>query len=62
MDAIARVAFGLNVDSQKDKNNKFVTIVNSVFDNINDGVSPAIFLFGMYIFLLKIIHWQRVTV
>ena len=49
MDAIARVAFGLNVDSQKDKNNKFVTIMNSVFDNIGDGISPAIFILGMYL-------------
>ena len=46
MDAIARVAFGLNVDSQKEKNNKFVTIINSAFDSISDGVSPAVFLLG----------------
>ena len=45
MDAIARVAFGLNVDSQKEKNNKFVTSINTIFDNLNDTTSPALLLF-----------------
>ena len=58
MDAIARVAFGLNVDSQKEKNNKFVTIINSVFDSISDGVNPVVFLLGMY---LQIIWGRQIT-
>ena len=45
MDAIARVAFGLNVDSQKEKNNKFVTTINTIFDNVNDTTSPTLLIF-----------------
>ena len=32
MDVIASTAFGLKVDSQKDKNNQFVTMVNKIFE------------------------------
>ena len=45
MDAIARVAFGLDVNSQKEKDNKFVTTVNKLFDNVSDGSAILINLF-----------------
>ena len=45
MDAIARVAFGLDVNSQKEKDNKFVAIVNKIFDNVSDGSAVLINLF-----------------
>lgn len=48
MDAIARVAFGLNIDSQREKNNKFVTILNSAFDNVNSTTSPLLLVFREY--------------
>ena len=32
MDVIARTAFGLKVDSQKDKNNKFVRMAKKMFE------------------------------
>ena len=32
MDVIASTAFGLKIDSQKDKNNQFVTMAKKLFD------------------------------
>ena len=54
MDAIARVAFGLNVDSQKEKNNKFVTTINTIFDNVNDTTSPTLLIFCEYYNLFSV--------
>ena len=45
MDAISRVAFGLNVNSQKEKNNKFVNAINNIFGNSNNANHPAMLLY-----------------
>ena len=50
MDAICRVAFGLNIDSQKEKNNRFVVLMNKIFDNLNDTTSPLVLLFCKFIY------------
>ena len=60
MDAIARIAFGLNVDSQREKNNKFVTVMNSIFDNINDTTSPTLMLFCKYCHVVAVIYKSQV--
>lgn len=48
MNATARMAYGLNVDSQKDKNNIFVTTANKVMDTFTDSNNPIVLLFRKY--------------
>ena len=35
MDVICRIAFGLNVNSQKEENNQFIVMMNKIFQGNN---------------------------
>ena len=50
MDVIASTAFGLKIDSQKDKNNHFVTMAkNKIFGGLRD---PLVLIIRKYIQML----------
>ena len=46
MDVIASTAFGIRVDSQKDRNNAFVTNARKAFDA--NPANPLLFIISMY--------------
>ena len=46
MDVIASTAFGLKIDSQKDKNNQFVTMAKKLFDR--SLANPFLLIAGKY--------------
>ena len=50
MDAIASTSFGIRVDSQKDRNDPFVTNAKAVFENFNTS-NPIMFLRGKFVCL-----------
>ena len=45
MDVICRIAFGLNVNSQKEENNKFIVMMNKIFQGNNTPMNLMIAIF-----------------
>ena len=45
MDVICRIAFGLNVNSQKEENNKFIVMMNKIFQGNNAPMNLMIAIF-----------------
>ena len=45
MDVICRIAFGLNVNSQKEENNKFIVMMNKIFLGNNAPMNLMIAIF-----------------
>ena len=60
MDVIASTAFGLQINSQKDKNNRFVCMAKKAFDL--SVFSPAFILLLLFPFLIPILNYFKIEV
>ncbi len=60
MDVIASTAFGLQIDSQKDKDNTFVQMAKKTFDF--DVFNPAFIFLFLFPFLLPILNFFKIEV
>ncbi len=45
LDTIARVAFGICINAQKEKKNEFHSIISAMFDTIMDVNNPMLVIF-----------------